>query len=137
VAAAVVVAVAAAYAGLTLGPVGLLASDLPAWLAGEAPHVVDFIVDQRLPRIVVALLAGAALALAGAAIQAVCRNPLAEPGLIGVSGGASLGAVTALVASPGLAASLIPVGAAVGGLLAFVAVYALAWRSGLTPDRFV
>ena len=56
--------------------------------------------DQRSPRVLAALLAGAALALAGTTVQAVCRNPLAEPGLLGITGGAGVGAIGVLVLAP-------------------------------------
>ena len=56
--------------------------------------------DQRYPRVLAALLAGAALAVAGTTVQAVCRNPLAEPGLLGITAGAGVGAVTLISVAP-------------------------------------
>lgn len=86
----------------------------------------------RLPRVVMAMLVGASLAEGGAAMQGLFRNPLADPGLIGVSAGAALGAVGVIVlghALPWLAGSLgIAGGAFVGGLLATALVYALGHR---------
>ncbi len=72
------------------------------------------VIAARVPRVLAALLAGAALAAAGTTIQAVCRNPLAEPGILGVSGGAGIGAVPALAVSP-LAGVGVVTGPAAGG----------------------
>ncbi|MGE0542891.1 MAG: FecCD family ABC transporter permease [Dehalococcoidia bacterium] len=87
----------------------------------------------RLPRILLAALVGGALALAGAVLQGVFRNPLADPSLIGVSSGAAVGAVAAIVAGFtlfGLAS--LPVAAFTGGMLAMLAVYAFARQDGRT-----
>jgi iron complex transport system permease protein len=89
--------------------------------------------EIRLPRVTLAVLVGATLGLAGAAMQGFLRNPLAEPGILGVSSGAALGAV--LVLYFGLAASvwyLLPVAAITGALIALILVYLLAGsRSGV------
>jgi iron complex transport system permease protein len=94
----------------------------------------------RLPRIVLALAVGAGLGSAGAAMQAIFRNPLADPSLIGVSGGAALAAAAVLAAGNRLAPSLLqafgvsalPVAAFFGGLAVSLAVYRLATRAGYT-----
>ncbi|MGH3098377.1 MAG: iron ABC transporter permease [Streptosporangiales bacterium] len=134
VAAAVLVVVA--VASLLAGDRLLLLGDVANWLRGTAGGGVSFILDQRMPRIVLGLLAGAGLGLAGSAVQAVARNPLAEPGILGVSGGAGVGAVVLIVLVPGLA-TMVPLAAAVGGFAAFACVYGLAWRGGLSPDRLL
>ncbi len=85
----------------------------------------------RLPRIVLAALVGGALAVSGAVLQGVFRNPMAEPGIIGVSSGASLGAV--MVISTGLAASfafILPASAFLGALVTLVVVYVIAKAAG-------
>ncbi|MCS4484387.1 iron ABC transporter permease [Gleimia sp. 6138-11-ORH1] len=85
----------------------------------------------RFPRIVLGLLVGAALAVAGAVLQAVFSNPLAEPGIIGVSSGASVGAALALVFAPhALAGFSVPLAAFVSGLAAAFFVYMLARSEG-------
>ena len=78
---------------------------LPALLWGEpAPDQVlwrNVLIDIRLPRVLFAVVAGAGLAVSGAAMQALFRNPLAEPGLIGITAGGALGAVGAIVLTAG------------------------------------
>lgn len=94
----------------------------------------------RAPRAVIGFVAGAALAVAGAALQGLFRNPLADPALIGVSTGAALGAVCVIVLGDGLLGRLpasvapvvLPAGAFLGGLLATVTVYRIALRDGQT-----
>ncbi len=97
-------------------------------------HVIVF--DARLPRVVLAALAGAGLAVVGVAFQAVLGNPLAEPYVLGVSGGAALGATSAIVLGLGggtlLGASMVPAVALVGGLAATALVYTVARASGST-----
>ncbi|HTD53194.1 MAG TPA: iron chelate uptake ABC transporter family permease subunit, partial [Thermoanaerobaculia bacterium] len=85
---------AAIVAGLAWGGVSLSLSDL--WSGrGQAGETARLIASLRLPRIALAALVGACLALAGAALQALLKNPLADPFLLGISGGASVGAALA------------------------------------------
>ena len=79
----------------------------------------------RLPRVVLAVLLGAGLGMSGASLQGVLRNPLAEPYLLGVSGGAAVGAVIAV--SLGASAALVPVAAFVGAI--FAVTVAFWWRT--------
>jgi iron complex transport system permease protein len=95
------------------------------------------VLDQRVPRVAAALLAGAALAVAGTAVQAACRNPLAEPGLLGITAGAGVGAVALLTLAPLAGLWALAGAAGAGAVLAFAAVYALSWRGGLNADRLV
>ncbi|HQP33767.1 MAG TPA: iron ABC transporter permease [Polyangiaceae bacterium] len=92
------------------------------------------LVGVRLPRIALAAVAGGGLAAVGVAFQAVLRNPLAEPYVLGVSGGAALGATVAIVAAGGMAATalglLVPAAALAGGLGATALVYAVARAGG-------
>ena len=82
-------------ASVLLGDAKLLLGDVANWVTGRAGRVVTYVLDTRVPRVVGRAAGGAALALAGTLVQAVTRNPLAEPGILGVSGGAGLGAVAA------------------------------------------
>ena len=79
--------------GLLAGHTWLRTGDIGLWLSGQGPPLVRFALDERAPRVVAAMVAGAAIALAGTLTQATCRNPLAEPGLLGITAGAGLGAV--------------------------------------------
>lgn len=122
--------------GLLAGHTWLLTGDIALWLQGQAPAPVAFALDERAPRIVAAVVAGAALALSGAVIQGVSRNPLADPGILGVTGGGGLGAVLVITSITSSTGGMI-VGAVTGSLLAFALVYLLSWRGGLNADRFL
>ena len=124
------IALAAALAVL-LGEVAL---DADQYLAAftqprSAPAEVLWLV--RAPRIACALLVGAALGLAGAVLQGLLRNPLAEPGLLGASSGAAFGAVLVFYFGLGAADTLLlPAGAVAGSIAALGALYGLAGRTG-------
>jgi len=136
----VIVGVAALAAviliGMLVGATPLLTGDILLWLQHQAPPLVSFALDERAPRVIAAVVAGAALGLAGTITQAVSRNPLAEPGLLGITGGAGLGAVLVVTSATATTFGML-VAAIVGALLAFGLVYALAWRGGLSADRLV
>ncbi|MQA62777.1 MAG: iron chelate uptake ABC transporter family permease subunit [Actinophytocola sp.] len=135
VAALAMVLVGVLVAGMLLGDTWLLTGDVVNWLQDRTGTGLTFVLDQRYPRVLAAVLAGAALAIAGTAVQAVCRNPLAEPGIIGITAGAGVGAVTLITSVP-LAGVWTMTGVAGGGaLLAFALVYGLSWRGGLNFDR--
>lgn len=122
--------------GLLAGHTWLLTGDIALWLQGQAPAPIAFALDERAPRIVAAVVAGAALALSGAVIQGVSRNPLADPGILGVTGGGGLGAVLVITSITSSTGEMIA-GAVTGSLLAFALVYLLSWRGGLNADRFL
>lgn len=90
----------------------------------------------RFPRNIVGALVGADLAVSGAILQAVMKNPLADPGIVGVSSGAGLAGVIMLIFFPEMTMLLTPV-AFVGAMLAAAAVYALAWKKGIEPNRII
>ena len=90
----------------------------------------------RLPRVLVGAIVGMNLAVSGAIFQAVTRNELASPFILGVSSGAGLMILLTLVVFGGLSAFL-PLIAAVGGSVAFLLVYAIAWKNGTSPVRLV
>ncbi|WP_437485863.1 iron ABC transporter permease [Sorangium sp. So ce1014] len=122
-------------------PVVLVGALLLAVLLGAEPVSVEralagpgldrtLLLDVRLPRVLLAAISGAGLAAVGAAFQALLQNPLAEPYVLGVSGGSALGASVAIALGVGsatvLGATLLPAAALVGGLVATVLVYAIA-----------
>lgn len=136
---ALAVVLAASFAtGLVLGDVQLAPQEVLAALAGNAHGLNERVVlDLRMPRLVVAALAGACLAASGVLLQAVVRNPLAAPEIVGVAPGATVAAVAAIVVFPALPVSMMPVVAFGGGLSAFAIIYAFSWRGGMVPARFV
>jgi ferric hydroxamate transport system permease protein len=137
VAALILLALGSALLGMLAGDTVVLLGDLANWVRGDTGPAYTFVLDQRLPRVVAALAAGAALGLAGAAVQAVCRNPLAEPGILGITAGAGLGAVILLTVAPFAGVWAMTGVAGVGALVAFALVYGLAWRGGLDSERLV
>ena len=137
--------VAAVVTAVVVGAAGLSAAETLRALAGLLRHGTDatgdypawaprLLLDVRLPRIVLALLVGAALSTAGASFQGIFRNPLAEPYLLGVSAGAGLGATIAIVLRPldSLGIYGLPLLAFVGAVLAAFLVYRLATFGGHT-----
>ncbi|GAA2302386.1 siderophore ABC transporter permease CdtC [Glycomyces scopariae] len=127
----------ALFVGMLSGDTMLLGGDLVNWVAGRTGASYTWIIEQRFPRVLAAILAGAALACAGAVTQGILRNPLAEPGLLGVTAGAGIGAVALITWIPSSGAWAVTGMSAVGGLGAFALVYALAWRGGLDTSRLV
>lgn len=99
------------------------------------PNVAT-IYDLRFPRIFIAMFGGAATAVSGVLLQAVMKNPLADPGIIGVSSGASLAAVLITAFLPS-AFFFTPFIAFLGGMVAFLLVYSLSWKGGLSPLRII
>ena len=97
---------------------------------------VATIYDLRFPRIFIAMLGGAAMAVSGVLLQAVMKNPLADPSIIGVSSGASFVAVLVTACFP-LLYKFTPLFACVGGCTACALVYLLSWKSGLSPIRLI
>ncbi|GMA26243.1 hypothetical protein GCM10025864_40020 [Luteimicrobium album] len=122
----VVALVAAFVVALLLGDRVVLLGDVTNWWRGVAGDEVTFVLQQRWPRVLAALLGGGALALAGAIVQAVCRNPLAEPSLLGVTPGASVGAVAVVLLVPGVGIWPVMGAATLAALATFALVYRLA-----------
>lgn len=118
------------------GSLKVTPSELFSGLFIEYNPDVATIYDLRFPRIFIAMLGGAATAVSGVLLQAVMKNPLADPGIIGVSSGASLVAVIVTAFFPSLF-FLTPMLAFIGGLIAFMLVYSLSWKGGLSPLRII
>lgn len=120
------------FASLLIGPAGFPLSDsLRALIAGEGDAVTLVMREIRLPRALLAVMVGVSLGLSGAALQGYLRNPLAEPGLIGVSGSAALGAVIALQTGFAAAFALaLPLAALGGAVIAVFLVLLLAGPRG-------
>jgi iron complex transport system permease protein len=103
---------------------------------GNPDHA--FIVNTlRLPRMLVAVLVGVALGISGAILQGLTRNPLADPGILGISAGGGLVAVTLIVVVRDVPGGVVPIAAFVGASLTALLIYLLAWRSGDSPIRLI
>lgn len=123
-----------AVAGVALGTIPLAPRDVVQALAGRGdPLTVSVVRDLRLPRVALAALVGAGLAMSGTALQATLRNPLAEPYLLGVSGGAAVGAVLAVVAGAA-GAALVPMAAFAGAVAAVMVALLVARAAGGRAD---
>ncbi|MFE7073541.1 iron ABC transporter permease [Streptomyces sp. NPDC057620] len=134
---AVTLLAATALVAVLAGSLWLRTGDLVLWAQGAAPDLIGQALDDRIPRVLAAILAGAALGLAGCVVQSAVRNPLAEPGVLGITAGAGLGA--AAVATSGLSGGrpVLIVVAVTAGLATFAVIALLSWRGGFLPDRFV
>ena len=97
---------------------------------------VNTVVDVRMPRIVIAVIAGAALAISGTLLQAVMKNPLTDPGIIGISSAAALVGTLVNVLFPMLFFS-VPLLSVLGGLCAYLLIYSLAWDGGVQPTKLI
>jgi iron complex transport system permease protein len=137
VVASVVLLVATVIVGMLAGSLWLKTGDIMLWLQGAAPRLVDGALDDRVPRVLAAVTAGAALGLSGCAVQGTVRNPLADPGLLGITAGAGLGAVAVVTLAPDQGRPALVIAAVATGLLTFAVIAALSGRGGLSPDRFV
>ncbi len=124
-------------AGMLLGDTMVLLGDLANWWSGQTGPAMTFVLDQRLPRVLGAVFAGAALAVAGTSVQATCRNPLAEPGLLGITAGAGLAAVAVITLAPDAGAMALMLAAAGGAAGGFALVFVLARGGGLNSSRLV
>ncbi|MCI3923768.1 iron ABC transporter permease [Paenibacillus sp. TRM 82003] len=133
--AAVLLLAAAAYSAMT-GSIRVSIGELAIGLMLGGNEQVEIIKDLRFPRLLVSMLAGAALAVSGALLQAVMKNPLAEPGIIGISAGAGLVSITMVTIFPMLY-FWSPLFSALGGAFACYLVYSLSWKSQLHPTRLI
>ena len=124
------------FAAINIGSLKVSFPDLMRGLFVERIKEVAVIYDLRFPRIIISMLAGAAIAVSGVLFQAVLKNPLADPGIIGISSGASFAAVLITAFVPQLC-FFTPLVAFLGGVVAFFLVYFLSWKGGLSPLRII
>ncbi|MGP3988713.1 FecCD family ABC transporter permease [Streptomyces sp. 3N207] len=133
----VVLALVAAVFAIGSGEYPMAPDDVIRTLLGEGDPADAFIVNElRLPRTVTALLVGASLGLCGAVFQAVVRNPLGSPDILGFTNGAATGALLVIFAAGGSSA-LLAGGAVAGAVVTGTLIYALAWKRGMHGYRLV
>ena len=132
-----VVTVVVGLWSISVGDFPIPIADVIATIFGNPTEDSEFIVGTlRLPRVLVGLGVGAAFGMSGAIFQALVRNPLGSPDIIGFNSGAALGAVMMIVLFGGSAVQ-VSIGAVLGGLVTALAVYVLAWNRGLQAYRLV
>ena len=124
------------FIAVNTGGLSTTVSQLFNGLFVEYDKDVAIIYELRFPRIIVALLGGGMMAVSGVLLQAVMKNPLADPGIIGVSSGAALAASLVSAFLPALA-YLTPIFSFIGGIIAFLIVYTLAWNGSVSPVRLI
>lgn len=132
--------IVAFFAAISFGAEQLAFSELlPALLRPDGSDVLTETIlwTLRMPRALLALLVGAGLAVAGTITQAIMRNPLAEPGILGINAGAALAAMLVIVEFPGLPAGSLQWLTFLGALIMTVAIYALSWQQGTTSLRII
>ncbi|MFD1152386.1 FecCD family ABC transporter permease, partial [Saccharothrix hoggarensis] len=129
--------VVAAVATMVTGDFPLTVGEVLATFLGQGDGYADFVVfTLRLPRLITAVLVGAALALSGAILQSLSRNPLASPDIIGFTQGAATGAIAVIVLAQGSMVATA-IGATTTGLITSAAVYLLAFKQGVQGFRLV
>ncbi|WP_088840592.1 iron ABC transporter permease [Listeria sp. ILCC797] len=125
------------FYGLTTGSVGLSYSQVWHVLTGDGDTLSNQLVwNLRLPRMLIAFLVGGALAISGCLLQGVMRNPLADPGVIGVSAGGGLVAIILTIVFPTLS-GFVPLGAFLGAFGTALLIYIVAWDKGVSPLRVI
>lgn len=133
----VVLLVGGLLAGIRSGTYPLSPAQIVSTLLDRDGSVAARVLwDIRLPRVLLAALVGANLAVSGAILQGVMRNPLADPGIIGISAGAGFFGIVILVLYP-QHQPFVPLAAFVGSMAAAGLIYVLAWRDGIQPMRVI
>lgn len=129
--------VAGFLGSLAFGSVNIPVKDILAALFRGAENKYHLIIrDARLPRTLVAMLVGSCLAVSGAIMQGITRNPMASPSLLGVTNGASLVTFSLFIFVPS-AFQLVPIASFVGALLTTLLIYCIAWKGGVSPMMFI
>lgn len=121
---------------IRIGSVSVSMGDILAAFGNGTGGTAGIIRDIRLPRIIMGVLAGTNLAVSGVLLQGVMRNPMADPGITGISSGASVVVMILMLYFPGMT-SAVPIFGFLGGILACVLIYSLAWKQGLSAVRIV
>ena len=132
-----VAVVAGFFVGNIVGTMSITVRQVLSAIFGDHSTTAGMVVwNIRLPRMILAGLVGINLALSGAILQGVMKNPLADPSIIGISSGAGLFGIFILVIIPQYQ-NMVPIAAFIGALLAAVIIYSLAWKGGIEPTRII
>ena len=131
----VITLIVVAILAIAIGTISVPLSAIVDAIRGDQSTPAMVVRSLRVPRVVLAALVGAGLGMSGAALQGTMRNPLAEPYLLGVSGGAAVGAVLATVL--GLSFAFVPIAAFVGAIVAVIAAFFVARAAGSRGDARV
>lgn len=121
---------------VNLGSIRVTYSELWSGLFIEYNEKVAIILDLRFPRVIIAMLAGGALAVSGVLFQAVLKNPLADPGIIGISSGSGFVSAVIIAYFPALF-FFTPIFSFIGGMSACLLVYSLSYKNGFSPIRII
>lgn len=133
----VIIILAAAFViSVAVGSTNIPAENVLKTIVGIENKSQGIVRDIRLPRIIMSIFIGAALAVSGVLLQAVMQNPMADPGVTGISSGAGVTVVFLMLYRPD-AVSLIPLVGFLGGALACIMVYYLAWKNGIDAIRII
>ena len=126
-----------ALVSVAVGSAGYSLSEIiNAIFSSESSATKTIVLNLRMPRVIIAILVGASLSAAGALLQSVMKNPLADPGTIGISAGAGTAATTILLIFPHITSS-VPLFAFGGACLACCLIYTMAWKGGVDPTRII
>lgn len=129
--------IAASIISLMIGQVSFSLQEIWQGVISKEDSTARRIVwELRFPRVLIGLLVGMCLATSGAILQGVMRNPLADPGIIGVSSGAGLAATSIMIIFPAYIA-LVPLAAFLGALVTALIIYFLSWKGGTSPVRII
>jgi iron complex transport system permease protein len=121
---------------VSVGSVNIPLGDILRGIMEEETGSIGIIRTIRIPRVIMGILVGANLSVAGVLLQGVMRNPLADPGITGISSGASVVVMLIMLYFPA-SAHMIPLYGFLGGMLACIMIYSLAWKSGITAVRII
>jgi len=129
--------VIACLSSLMFGPVSFSLNEIWGGIFNSEDSLERRIVwDLRFPRVLIGIIVGMCLAASGAILQGIMKNPLADPGIIGVSAGAGLAATTIMIIFPAFILFL-PLAAFLGALITALVIYALSWSGGTSPIRII
>lgn len=124
------------FLSINLGSIKVDLKQLIRGLFFEYDESVSIVYDLRFPRIIISVMAGAGIAVSGVLFQSVLKNPLADPGIIGINSSSSFFAVMIAAFFPKLYL-MTPIFASIGGIIAFFIVYLLSWKFSFSPISIV